>query len=70
MSISKERLPYGKLAPKAMQALLGFSSAVKEFSIGKHLVNLIFLRTSQLNGCAYCVDMHWRDLVAQGADAR
>ncbi len=64
------RLPYARLAPKALQALLGFSNAVKESSIGLQLVDLIYLRVSQINGCAYCTDLHWRDLIEQGVDAR
>jgi AhpD family alkylhydroperoxidase len=64
------RLPYGKLAAKSTQALLAFSAAVKESSIGPQLVDLIFLRVSQINGCAYCIDMHWRDLIEEGRDAR
>ncbi|HSD40015.1 MAG TPA: carboxymuconolactone decarboxylase family protein [Rhodocyclaceae bacterium] len=64
------RLPYGKLAAKSTQALLAFSAAVKESSIGAQLVDLIFLCVSQINGCAYCIDMHWRDLIKEGGDAR
>ncbi|MEC5384474.1 carboxymuconolactone decarboxylase family protein [Uliginosibacterium sp. H3] len=64
------RLPYGKLAAQQTQALIAFSSAVKESSIGVALVDLIFLRVSQINGCAYCIDSHWQDLVKQGRDAR
>jgi len=64
------RLPYAKLVPKALQALVSFSGAVKESSIGTQLVNLIYFRVSQINGCAYCTDLHWRDLIKEGADAR
>ena len=64
------RLPYFKLAPKAFQALLELSGAVKQGSLDIRLVDLVFLRVSQINGCAYCIDMHWRDLVKQGADPR
>ena len=64
------RLPYGKLAAKSTQALLAFSAAVKDSSIGVQFVDLIFLRVSQINGCAYCIDMHWQDLIKQGGNAR
>lgn len=65
-----ERLPYARLAPKLPQALSGLSVALGEASIGKTLADLIYLRVSQINGCAYCTDSHWKDLVHAGVDAR
>jgi len=64
------RLPYYKLAPAAFQKMLELSAVLHESSLGRRLVDLIFLRVSQINGCAFCMDMHWRDLIAHGADAR
>jgi len=64
------RLPYYQLAPAAFRKLLELSNTVHECSLGRRLVDLVFLRVSQINGCAYCIDMHWRDLMAHGADAR
>lgn len=64
------RLMYPTLAPTEFQALLHFSGAVQRGSLGRDLVDLVFLRVSQINGCAYCVDMHWRDLVGRGHDPR
>ncbi|RZL89939.1 MAG: carboxymuconolactone decarboxylase family protein [Variovorax sp.] len=64
------RLPYFQLAPKAFQGLLDLSAAVKKGSLGNRLVDLVFLRVSQINGCAYCIDMHWRDLIQHDADPR
>jgi len=64
------RLPYQKLAPKAFQALLNLSGAVRHDLLGKRLVDLVFLRVSQINGCAFCIDMHWRDLIKQDVDPR
>jgi len=66
----KVRLPYQKLAPTAFRKLLELSNTMHECSLGRRLVDLIFLRVSQINGCGYCADMHWRDLIAQGSDAR
>src|SRR5690606_17244240 len=66
----KVRLPYQKLAPTAFRKLLELSNTMHECSLGRRLVDLIFLRDSQINGCGYCADMHWRDLIAQGSDAR
>lgn len=64
------RLPYHQLAPKAFQGLLDLSAVVHKSALGNRLLDLVFLRASQINGCGYCIDMHWRDLVAQGADPR
>lgn len=64
------RIAYPKLAPKAFKALLDLSAAVKAGSLGARLADLVFLRVSQINGCAFCIDMHWADLVRQDADPR
>ena len=66
----KVRLPYYQLAPTAFRKLLDLSNTMQECSLGRRLVDLVFLRISQINGCGYCIDMHWRDLIAHGADAR
>lgn len=64
------RLPYFKLAPKAFNALLNLSAAIEKDLLGSRLVDLVLLRVSQMNGCAFCMDMHWRDLIRQGAEPR
>ncbi len=66
--MSSLRLPYSTLAPQAYQALSGLNTALETSSLGRQLIDLIFLRVSQINGCAYCVDLHARDLMAQGED--
>ncbi|RZL08996.1 MAG: carboxymuconolactone decarboxylase family protein [Rubrivivax sp.] len=70
MSTHTARLPYMKLAPKAFKGLYDLSMAVKAGTLGARLVDLVFLRVSQINGCAFCMDMHWADLVKQGAEPR
>lgn len=70
MSTHTARLPYMKLAPKAFKGLYDLSMAVKAGTLGARLVDLVFLRVSQMNGCAFCMDMHWADLVKQGAEPR
>ena len=70
MTHSAPRLVYPKLAPKAFKALLDLSAAVKAGTLGVRLVDLVFLRVSQVNGCAFCIDMHWADLVRHDADPR
>ena len=64
------RLPYYQLAPKAFQGLLDTSAAVHKGSLGSRLVDLVLLRLSQINGCGYCIDMHWRDLIRLEVDSR
>jgi AhpD family alkylhydroperoxidase len=64
------RVPFFTLAPANLKALIAFSGSVKHSSLGERLVELIQLRVSQMNGCGICVDMHWRDLVRQGAEPR
>ena len=67
--MSKPRLDYHALAPHAAQAGVQFSRAAGS-TLEKRLRELVNLRISQINGCAFCVDMHWADLVKQGMDAR
>jgi len=64
------RLSYPQLAPKAFQGLLNLSGALRRDLLGHRLVDLVLLRVSQINGCAYCIDMHWRDLIKLDADPR
>lgn len=64
------RLPYHALAPKAYQAMLDLSAAIKNGPLDVTLIDLVLLRVSQINGCAYCVDLHWRDLIKQDAEPR
>jgi len=59
------RLDYRKLAAKSFKQLIELHTAVGESSVGRTLIDLIYLRVSQINGCAYCVDMHGRDLLSQ-----
>ena len=50
----------------AMQAMLGLESYLAKSSIEQNLLHLIKYRVSQINGCAYCLDMHSKDLRASG----
>src|SRR6266480_3474971 len=61
-----ERYNYSKAAPGAYQAMLGLEQYLHECGLEESLIHLIKLRTSQINGCAYCLDMHWKDLRAIG----
>jgi AhpD family alkylhydroperoxidase len=59
------RLAHRDVFPEATQALLGMEKVVRKSEFGA-LVDLVYLRVSQINGCAYCVDMHARDLRKRG----
>jgi len=68
--MTTDRLRYDQLAPTPFRALLALSESVHASSLGARLVDLVLLRVSQINGCAFCMDMHWRDLIAKGEQAR
>ena len=60
------RIRWVQVAPDAYKALSTLESYAANSSVEKPLVELIKLRVSQINGCAYCIDMHWKDLRAGG----
>lgn len=60
------RIPYENLAPDGMKALGGVYAYVMRCGLEKPLVDLAYLRASQINGCAYCVDAHSHDLLKAG----
>ncbi|WP_437761887.1 carboxymuconolactone decarboxylase family protein [Sorangium sp. So ce764] len=66
----QSRMNYESVAPEAYQAMLGLSSYVKRCGLEKTLIPLVFLRASQINGCAYCIDLHWKEARAAGEDER
>jgi len=64
------RLPFFTLAQNPLKNMVALSMSVKNGVLGHRLIELINLRVSQINGCGVCIDMHWRDLIKQGADPR
>lgn len=60
------RLPWTEISPKAYQAMASVSAATANSSLGRILIELVQTRVSQLNGCAFCIDMHVRDLRKHG----
>ena len=64
------RIPFFQLAQANLQAMLKLSASVKKSALGERLVELVHLRVSQINGCGMCIDMHWRDLIAQDVPPR
>ena len=65
----KPRLDYLHAAPGAYKAMLGLEQYIRESGLDESLVNLVKLRASQINGCAYCIYMHWKDARANGEKA-
>lgn len=65
-STPSPRVNYYQLAPKAAQCLIDLETYFTECSLDKMLIHLIKMRVSQINGCAYCLDMHSKDLRAHG----
>ena len=57
----KQRFSVKQHAPKSYHALLELDKCVSESVIEAPLLFLIYLRISQINGCAYCTDLHWKD---------
>jgi AhpD family alkylhydroperoxidase len=61
-----ERFDYARVAPGAYRAMAGLEHYLHESGLEENLLHLIKLRASQINGCAYCLDMHWKDLKSIG----
>ena len=61
-----KRLDYTQIAPAGIKALGSVYGYVMNSGLPAELIELVFLRTSQINNCAYCLDMHTRDLLAKG----
>jgi AhpD family alkylhydroperoxidase len=54
-------------APAAIKAMMAVEQAIRDSGIEQSLLELVKLRASQINGCAYCIDMHWADARRHGA---
>ena len=62
----KSRIDVMKVSPRAVQAVLGLQKYVNETGLERSLLELVKMRASQINGCAYCLDMHSKDARAAG----
>ena len=60
------RTRYVKASPRVPEALLRVHDYLRHCGLEESLLNLAYLRASQINGCAYCTDLHWKDLRALG----
>ncbi|MFM0330301.1 carboxymuconolactone decarboxylase family protein [Paraburkholderia strydomiana] len=66
----QQRLDFYKAGPHAIKAMLGLEERIGKSSIEKSLADLVRLRASQINGCAFCVDMHTADARKAGETDR
>ena len=61
-----QRIDYSKAGPGAYKAVLGLENYVRHSGLEHSLLELVKLRASYINGCAYCIDMHSKDALAAG----
>jgi AhpD family alkylhydroperoxidase len=64
--MNQPRLPWTDIAPKSYQAMAAVNGSVTKSTVGRKLMELVQTRVSQINGCAFCLDMHARDLRRHG----
>jgi AhpD family alkylhydroperoxidase len=62
----KPRLNTGAVSPAAYRAMYGLEKYLHETGLDPKLLHMLKLRASQINGCAFCIDMHWKDARAAG----
>jgi AhpD family alkylhydroperoxidase len=61
-----KRIDYAKASPEGYKAFGAVHAYLQQCGLSKELIDLVYLRVSQINGCAYCIDMHSRDLLKHG----
>lgn len=66
----EKRLNAQEKGVAAFKAMYGLNAYLAKCSLDKNLLDLIYFRVSQINGCAYCLDMHSKDLLARGESAQ
>ena len=66
----EQRLDFYKASPDAMKALIALEVATSKLGLEPVLLDLVKLRASQINGCAFCVDLHATDLRKKGESER
>jgi AhpD family alkylhydroperoxidase len=60
------RLPYEKLSAEAARTMFAIGAYIARCGLEKGLIELVKIRASQINGCAFCIDMHTKDTRAEG----
>jgi AhpD family alkylhydroperoxidase len=63
------RIDYARVSPEGYKAFGGVHATLQRSGLPKELLDLVYLRVSQINGCAFCIDMHSRDLLKSGLPA-
>ncbi|WP_236169387.1 carboxymuconolactone decarboxylase family protein [Pseudomonas atacamensis] len=66
----QSRADFYTASPDAMKAMMALENAVSKLSLEKSLLELVKLRSSQINGCAFCIDMHTADAIKDGETPR
>ena len=66
----KPRIDFYTASPDALKAMIALESAVSKLPLEKNLIELVKLRASQINGCAFCLDMHTADARQGGETER
>jgi len=66
----KARLDYAKFAHEPLRSLYAIERYLHDSGMDLKLLHMIKLRASQINGCAFCIDMHWKDAIAAGETAQ
>lgn len=61
-----QRIDFAKEAPGGYQAILNLEKYIRGCGLEESLLHLVKMRASQINGCAFCIDMHSKDARAQG----
>lgn len=64
------RIDYAATAPEGYKTLLAMYGYLKKTGFATDLLHIVYLRVSQVNGCPYCVDLHWKDAIAEGVAPR
>jgi AhpD family alkylhydroperoxidase len=64
------RIDYQNASPNAVNAMMGLEAAVHRAGLEPGLLELVKMRASQINGCAFCLDMHSKDAMARGETAQ
>ena len=62
----EQRINFSATGQKALKTLYPIGAYLSQSSLGQPLLDLVYFRVSQINGCAYCLDMHSKDLRAKG----
>lgn len=66
----KARTDFYTASPDALKAMIALETAVSKLPLEKNLIELVKLRASQINGCAFCIDMHTADAIKGGETTR